>query len=145
MLKWVPIIAMFCANVSNMRAASKWIWFSQQSVTQQFHKDKLKTQPSRQFQTLYSSTGCFWCHTIWVSLHSFSALTLLVGQQEGHLACKKTEWWGTGIVIWLEQGANDLHLVQLMPSATPSSLTPVKSRMVYLSGAGLPRLSIKRM
>jgi len=26
-----------------------------------------------------------------------SALTLLVGRQEGHLACKKTEWWGAGI------------------------------------------------
>jgi len=26
-------------------------------------------------------------------------------------------------------------------TATPSSLAPVKSRMVYLSGAGLPRLS----
>ena len=24
---------------------------------------------------------------------SFSALTLLVGRQEGHLACKKLEWW----------------------------------------------------
>jgi len=23
----------------------------------------------------------------------FSALTLLVGRQEGHPACKKTEWW----------------------------------------------------
>jgi len=31
----------------------------------------------------------------------FSALTLLVGQQEGHTACK-TEWWGAGIVIWSE-------------------------------------------
>jgi len=29
-------------------------------------------------------------------------------------------------------------------SATPSSLAPVKSRMVYLSGAGLPRLSWKK-
>jgi len=29
-------------------------------------------------------------------------------------------------------------------TATPSSLTPVKSRMVYLSGAGLPRLSSKK-
>jgi len=26
----------------------------------------------------------------------------------------KTEWWGTVMVIWLEQGANDLH-IQLMP------------------------------
>ena len=25
---------------------------------------------------------------------AFSALTLLVGRQEGHPACKKTEWWG---------------------------------------------------
>ena len=24
---------------------------------------------------------------------AFSALTLLVGRQEGHPACKKTEWW----------------------------------------------------
>jgi len=26
----------------------------------------------------------------------FSALTLLVGRQEGHPACKKTEWWVVG-------------------------------------------------
>jgi len=39
---------------------------------------------------------------------AFSALTLLVGQQEGHPAWKKTEWWGAGVVICLEQGA-DLH------------------------------------
>jgi len=26
----------------------------------------------------------------------------------------KTEWWGTGVVICLEQGA-DLHMFQLMP------------------------------
>jgi len=29
-------------------------------------------------------------------------------------------------------------------TATSSSLAPVKSRMVYLSGAGLPRLSLKK-
>ena len=44
----------------------------------------------------------------------FSALTLLVGWQEGHPACKKTEWWGAGMVICLERGA-DLHMAQLMP------------------------------
>jgi len=44
---------------------------------------------------------------------SFSALTLLVGRQEGHPACKKTEWWGAGVVISLELGA-DLHMAQLM-------------------------------
>ena len=38
-----------------------------------------------------------------------SALSLLVGRQEGHPACKKTEWWGAGVVICLEWGA-DLHI-----------------------------------
>jgi len=30
---------------------------------------------------------------------AFSALTLLVGRQEGHPAYKKTERWGAGVVI----------------------------------------------
>jgi len=33
--------------------------------------------------------------------------------------------------ICLERYANDLHMVQLMPLPPPSSLAPVKSRMVY--------------
>jgi len=45
---------------------------------------------------------------------AFSALTLLVGWQEGHSACKKTEWWGAGVVICLERGA-DSHMALLMP------------------------------
>jgi len=45
---------------------------------------------------------------------AFSALTLLVGRQEGHLACKKTEWWGAGVVICMERGA-ELHMAQLTP------------------------------
>jgi len=45
-----------------------------------------------------------------VILFAFSALTLLVGQQEGHPAVR-TEWWGTGMVICLQRHANDLHLV----------------------------------
>jgi len=45
---------------------------------------------------------------------AISALTLLVGRQKGHPACKKTEWWGAGMVICLERGA-DLHMAQLMP------------------------------
>ena len=39
-------------------------------------------------------------------------LTLLVGRQEGHPV--KTEWWGAGVVICLELGA-DLHMAQLLP------------------------------
>jgi len=44
---------------------------------------------------------------------AFSALMLLVGRQERHPACKKTEWWGTGMVIYLERGAH-MHMAQLM-------------------------------
>ena len=40
---------------------------------------------------------------------AFSTLTLLVGLQEGHPACKKTEWWGAGVIVCLERGA-DLHI-----------------------------------
>jgi len=39
---------------------------------------------------------------------------LKVGHQEGHPACKKTEWRGAGVVICLERGA-DLHMAQLTP------------------------------
>ena len=49
----------------------------------------------------------------WFFFIAFSALTLLVGQQEGHPACKKRVvgcWRG----CLLERGA-DLHMAQLMP------------------------------
>ena len=45
---------------------------------------------------------------------AFSALMLLVGRQEGHPARKKTEWWGAGVVLCLDRGA-DLHTAQLVP------------------------------
>jgi len=32
--------------------------------------------------------------------NAFSALTLLVGHEEGHPACKKTEWCDFGVVVW---------------------------------------------
>jgi len=41
-------------------------------------------------------------------------LTLLVGRQEERPACKKTEWWGAGVIICLERGA-DLHVAQMTP------------------------------
>jgi len=43
-------------------------------------------------------------------------LTLLVGRQKGHPACKKLEWWGVGVLVCLERVA-DLHMAQLMPLA----------------------------
>ena len=67
----------------------------------------------------------------------FSALTLLVGWQKGHPACKNTEWWGVGMVICLERGA-DLHLAQLMPLPLTVSCFS-KIPIVYLSVTGSPR------
>ena len=58
-----------------------------------------------------------------------SALTLLVEWQEGHPACKKTEWWGAGVAICLECSA-DLHMVQLMPLPLTVSCWPKKYRSV---------------
>jgi len=58
-----------------------------------------------------------------------SALTVLVGWQEGHPACKKTEWWGVGVVICLQRGAG-LHMAQVMPLPLTVSLASVKSRLV---------------
>ena len=49
-----------------------------------------------------------------LSIAKVDRAVFYVGQQEGHPACKKTEWWGAGVVICLERGA-DLHTAQLMP------------------------------
>jgi len=42
----------------------------------------------------------------------------------------KIEWRGVGVVICLERGADCLHMVQLMPLPSRSSLTSFKSRLV---------------
>ena len=66
---------------------------------------------------------------------AFSALTLLVGQQEGHPACKKTECWGAGMVICLERRA-DLHMAQLMPlQLTVSCFTKIQVGFTFLAPA----------
>jgi len=58
---------------------------------------------------------------------SFSALTLLVGRQEGHPA-----WWGAGVVVCLEQGA-DLHMAQLMPlPLTVSCFSKIQIGLTFL-------------
>ena len=44
-------------------------------------------------------------------LQCFDAVGWAAGR---HPACKKTEWWGAGVVICLERGA-DLHMAKLMP------------------------------
>ena len=68
---------------------------------------------------------------------TLSALTLLVGWQEGHPACKKTEWWGAGVVICLEPDA-DLHMAQLMPlPLTVSCFNKTQISFTFLAPAHL--------
>jgi len=38
-----------------------------------------------------------------------------LGSRKGMQPVKNMEWWGAGVVVCLEQAANDLHMVQLMP------------------------------
>jgi len=61
-------------------------------------------------------------------LPAFSALILLVGWQEGHLACKKTEWWNAGRGV-------DLHMAQLMPLPLTVSCF---SKIQIVCGTGSP-------
>jgi len=73
---------------------------------------------------------------------------LLVGWQEEHTACKKTEWWGAGVVVCLEQGA-DLHMVQLMPlPLTVSCFSKIQIGFTFLIPAHLDspgKRAVKRM
>jgi len=62
---------------------------------------------------------------------------LLVGRQEGHPAGKTLEWWGAGVVVCLERGA-DLHMAQLMPLPLTVSCFSKIQIGFYLSGTGPP-------
>jgi len=60
------------------------------------------------------------------SIISFSALTLLVGRQEGHPACKKLSG---GMLAWLSAWGADLHIAQQMLLPLTISCS-IKSRLV---------------
>ena len=53
------------------------------------------------------------------------------------MACKKTAWWGAGMVVCLEQGA-DLHIAQLMPlSLAVSCFSKIQVVFTFLVPAHL--------
>ena len=63
------------------------------------------------------------------SLQCFDAVGWAAGRAS---ACKKTEWWGAGMVICLERGA-DLHMVQLMPlPLTVSCFSKIQISFTFL-------------
>ena len=84
-----------------------------------------------------------------VLLHfAFSALTLLVGRQEGHPACKKLSGGGVGVVVCLVRGA-DLHMAQRVPlPLTVSCFSKLQIGFTFLVPAqpGSPgQRAVKRM
>jgi len=68
----------------------------------------------RFFQSLFTAMNETEFQFTDFSAFAFSAMTLLVGRQEGHPACKKTDWLGAGVFICLERDA-DLRMAQPMP------------------------------
>ena len=57
-----------------------------------------------------------------------------LGSRKG---CKKTEWWGAGVFVCLERGA-DLHMAQLMPlPLTVSSFSKIQIGFTFLVPAHL--------
>jgi len=54
--------------------------------------------------------------------------------------------WGVGVVVFLERGADCLHMVQLMPlhPKTPSSLASFKSRLILLFWYRLTRVVLDK-
>jgi len=80
---------------------------------------------------------------------AFSALTLFVGRQDGHPACKKTEWWGAGVVICLERGTDLRTAHQLMPlPLTVSCFSKIRIGFSFLVPAHLDspgQRAVKRM
>ena len=92
----------------------------------------LRTRP---YESCYCYKSCVAALDTRLLFNAFSALTLLVGRQEGHPACKKTEWWGAGVVICLERGA-DLHMALLMPLPLTVSCFSKIQIWFDLSGTG---------
>ena len=63
-------------------------------------------------QRLHSSSSCHLSHLCCITcFQCFDAVGWAAGRASG---LQKTEWWGAGVVICLERGA-DLHIAQLMP------------------------------
>jgi len=78
---------------------------------------------------------------------AFSALTLLVGRQEGRPACKKQSG---GVLVWLSVWSKlDLHMAQLMPlPLSVSCFSKIQLGFTFLVPAhlGSPRKrAIKRV
>jgi len=98
--------------------------FTGHSITLVFNTQLLKVSASKSptSNTLLRNADVVFTFTF-ICLQCFDAVGLAA-------VCKKTEWWGTDVVICVEQGA-DLHMAQLMPLPLTVSCSS-KSRLVLL-------------
>jgi len=146
-----PVTATWCTGLGCLAAISHL------QLVDGMALEHLRHVPATYFLVL-TCYGCLTCSAIkWLLLlfifliHHFITftiqitlfLTLWVGRQEEHLACKKWVmrcWRGYLCEVrckWFAYGPADA-------TATPSSLASLTSRLFDLSGAGLSRLSWKR-
>jgi len=71
----------------------------------------------------------FWSPLSSFCLQCFDAVGWAAGRASG---LEKTEWWGAGVVICLERGA-DLHVAQLMPlPVTVSCFSKIQIGFTFL-------------
>ena len=74
---------------------------------------------------------CSICHGV---LEDPRQVHILISFTTGRLVA----WWGAGVVICLDQGA-DLHMAQLMPlPLTVSCFSEIQIDFTFLSGTGSP-------
>ena len=78
-----------------------------------------------------------------LAVSAFTALTVLVGWQEGHSACKRLECWYVGG----DDLTESLHILKSSRShhPLPSYLAAAKSRMGWHSSTSLPGLSLRQL
>ena len=77
----------------------------------------------------------FWCPTNSVSALKLLLLFSYLIIAADFLRCFGAEWWGAGIVICLERGA-DLHIAQLIPlPLTVSCFSKIKIGFTFLVSA----------
>ena len=111
---------------SSLRYVIKVIkFFSRRSVFVCFTHSYLSGHFSTVFLFLQSKTLSV------ASYYALSAFPLLLGGRKG-IRPVKTEWWGAGVVICLERGA-DLHTAQLMPlPLTVSCFSKIQIGLTFL-------------
>ena len=96
-------------------------WADLQSVQGFRYYDSIAPNAKCQRVLVLSLSGLCLCYLVrWTKLFSMPSMIWYcwLGGRNG-IWPAETEWWGTGMVICLERGANDLHMVQLMPPPFP--------------------------